>query len=128
MIFSSPSSFWVEVIHENYCSVYLYKFTKPLFHTAINLHQGSLAQATSSMAGNIQHNAVNPAQKGSWELCYKLTTEYGIKLGLHSNKNGHIHAVLCTDFFLNSQVITLAYVYLSDTSVITAPRCCAPEF
>lgn len=128
MIFSSPSSFWVEVIHENYCSVYLYKFTKPLFHTAINLHQGSLAQATSSMAGNIQHNAVNPAQKGSWELCYKLTTEYGIKLGLHSNKNGHIHAVLCTDFFFNSQVITLAYVYLSDTSVITAPRCCTPEF
>lgn len=126
MIFSSPSSFWVEVIHENYCSVSLYKFTKPLFHTPINLHQGSLAQATSSMAGNVQHNAVNPAQKGSWELCYKLTTEYGIKLGLHSNKNGHIHAVLI--FFLNSQVITLAYVYLSDTSVITAPRCYAPEF
>lgn len=126
MIFSSPSSFWVEVIHENYCSVYLYKFTKPLFHTPINLHQGSLAQATSSMAGNVQHNAVNPAQKGSWELCYKLTTEYGIKLGLHSNKNGHIHAVL--GFLFNSQVITLAYVYLSDTSVITAPRCCAPEF
>lgn len=94
MIFSSPSSFWVEVIQENYCSVSLYKFTKPLFHIPINLHQGSLAQATSSMAGNVQHNAVNPAQKGSWELCYKLTTEYGIKLGLHSNKNGHIHAVL----------------------------------
>lgn len=68
MISSSPSSFWFEVIHENYCSVYLYKFSKPLFRSPINLHQASLAQATSSMAGKVPHNGVNPAQKDSREL------------------------------------------------------------
>lgn len=70
MIFSSPSSFWFAVIHENYCSVYLYKFSKPLVCSPISLHQASLAQATSTMVMKVQHNGINPAQKDSWELLH----------------------------------------------------------
>lgn len=81
MIFSSPSSFWSEAIHENYCSVYLYKFSKPVFRCAINLHQASLTRATSSMAGKVPHNGVNPAQKDSWELLYTHTNTH--KLSIH---------------------------------------------
>lgn len=106
MIFGSPGSFWSEVIHENYCRVYLYKSSKPLFHSPINLHRASLAQATSSMAGKVPHNGVNPAQRDSWELLHKHTHELSavnIEKGLAGAGNYKMQFILYTHTHSHTQ-------------------------
>lgn len=112
MISSSPSSFWFEVIHGNYCTVYLYKFSKPLFRAPINLHQGSLAQNTSSMAGKVQHNGVNPVQRDSWELVHRERGERERELVLHITK--------CNSFYMHAYTVQIKRHLITLVIIVSA--------